>query len=89
MKLHVTVTNDNGTTVSKGANESLLIELRFKNKLVKTLMFHLESGTGGHNWEILEGKRQKDENICPKYNAQILPDEKGDCSLCGVHHKGM
>ena len=23
--------------------------------------------------------------ICPKYNAQVLPDEDGNCSLCGEH----
>jgi hypothetical protein len=27
-----------------------------------------------------------DEEIkCPKYNEKVLPDEKGNCSLCGKH----
>ena len=24
------------------------------------------------------------EELCPKYNAQILPDEEDNCSLCGA-----
>lgn len=24
-------------------------------------------------------------DMCPKYNAEVLPDENGDCSLCGNH----
>lgn len=37
---------------------------------------------------IRKGKRQKGEyidEICPKYNEQVLPDENGMCSLCGEH----
>ena len=26
--------------------------------------------------------------ICPKYNVQVLPDEDGNCSLCGEHRAG-
>ena len=29
------------------------------------------------------------ENICPKYHDVILPDENGDCSMCGEKHTGM
>jgi hypothetical protein len=29
------------------------------------------------------------ENICPKYHDVILPDEEGNCSMCGDKHDGM
>lgn len=26
-----------------------------------------------------------EEDLCPKYGEPVLPDEKGNCSLCGLH----
>jgi hypothetical protein len=25
------------------------------------------------------------DRVCPKYHESVLPDENGDCSLCGAH----
>lgn len=42
------------------------------------------SGDGESNYRLLD---LDDEGFpfCPKYNAKVLPDENGDCSLCGKH----
>lgn len=29
------------------------------------------------------------EDLCPKYHDVILPDEEGNCSLCGAKHPGL
>lgn len=38
MKYHATITNEDGTTVSKGGNERLTITLKEGNKVVATLV---------------------------------------------------
>ncbi len=34
-------------------------------------------------------KRMGHTEICPIYKEKILPDENGNCSLCGYFHEGM
>lgn len=36
--------------------------------------------------DVQTTKQQQTHNDewCPKYNDQVLPDEAGDCSLCGA-----
>ena len=38
MKYHATITNENGSTVSKGGNERLTVTLKEGNKVVGTLV---------------------------------------------------
>ena len=38
MKYHITATNENGSTVSKGGNERLTVTLKEGNKVVGTLV---------------------------------------------------
>lgn len=35
--------------------------------------------------EIRAEIAKKTGNVCPKYNEVVLPDENGNCSLCGLH----
>lgn len=34
-------------------------------------------------------KRIGENDNCPIYKAKILPDENGNCSLCGQFHEGI
>jgi CRISPR/Cas system-associated protein Cas10 (large subunit of type III CRISPR-Cas system) len=53
----------------------------------------------GDNWNTMDGSEKRkrfdtvqneiENDLCPKYKAQILPDENGNCSLCGELHVGM
>ena len=41
-------------------------------------------------WDDFNRNQVDDENayvyeLCPKYNDEVLPDENGNCSLCGKH----
>lgn len=33
----------------------------------------------------MKGNKQQGEKLCPKYGETVLPDENGNCSLCGEH----
>ena len=64
MKLYATTINENGSKVSKGANEKLVIGLNKGNRNVATIDFTEDSikiwYEGNHYWNTeLQGKKQK------------------------------
>lgn len=68
MKLHATTTNENGTRVSKGADEKLVIGLNKGNRNVATIDFTENDikiwYEGNHYWHTeLQSKKQKGEGI--------------------------
>ena len=81
MKLHVTITNENGTTVSKGGNKSITIELKYKNKIIGIIAF---DEWGGNNevtglfyaLNIYKNKRMVDGTSIP------LPQGKKQKDKC-------
>lgn len=85
MKLNAKIIGDNGKEVSKSSNYILQVELRGENRGLDYLVTYTAEGV------IIdkEGKSLFDTRInsklCPKYNAEVLPDENGNCSLCGLH----
>lgn len=66
MKLHATITNENGARVSKGGNEQLTVGLNVGNKNIATLELKENSiciwYEGNHYWstDIGEGKTLHD-----------------------------
>lgn len=82
MKLHAIITNDNGTTVSKGGNEKLTIGLNVGNKNIATVELTEKDikiwHNDGHYWntDIKTSTTQQDkEEVCMhrkrKYNCNI------------------
>lgn len=91
MKLYLTATSERGKPVYKSGNDVIRITVTKEQRQKFDIMFD------GDKLEILKYSDGKiytveymtDTNMCPKHKAQILPDENGDCSLCGQRHEGM
>jgi len=91
MKLYLTATSERGKPVTKSGNDVIRMTLTKERRQKFDIMFD------GEKIEILKYSDGKiytveymtEDNICPKYKAQILPNEEGRCSLCDMYHEGM
>jgi hypothetical protein len=48
---------------------------------------HQHDASIGVNWDVLQYwiDEFRAGKYCPKYGDPVLPDEQGNCSLCGQH----
>lgn len=70
-KLHATITNERGVSVSKGGNESLSIRLNSGNKNIGRIIFtpkvvsvRVTTDTKHHIWEKEYTSKKQKENGC-------------------------
>lgn len=62
------------------------LRIELVNELADALQ---EENTRFDRLRFLSACGYEQENICPKYHDVILPDEEGNCSMCGGKHEGM
>ena len=77
MKLYATIKNAKGKIAGCGDNDRLVVELSYGNTIVKQLLFRTEKGTGGHNWEMIDG------NTGTVLEKNKVKKVKGECGNCG------